>query len=238
MKTIPAALARRLTTPVAAILAAFLVMGGTAVAAKMITGAQIKNNSITGVDVKNRSLTSADFAGSVSGGQGGSGAQGARGPTGAGGPAGATGATGVTGPPGSPGAPGITATYPFSSSSAGTVPGSTPRIFVGSPTTAVVGAGQTLTISGTVVLGLSTGTLSSTGFYVQPCYRLVGSGTTPTGIGYGASPELTTTRAAISLAYTSSPAAGTYNVGMCVTNSSGTAIDDTESVTGIAQVSG
>lgn len=55
-------------------------MGGTAVAARLITGKEIKNASITGVDIKNKSLTARDFRGSV---------------------------VGPTGPVGPPGAPGL-----------------------------------------------------------------------------------------------------------------------------------
>lgn len=66
---------------VLAALALVFALAGTAVAADMITGKQVRNGSLTGKDVKNKSLTARDFRGSV------------RGPTGARGPAGATGAT-------------------------------------------------------------------------------------------------------------------------------------------------
>ncbi|HVF79964.1 MAG TPA: hypothetical protein VNA28_16850 [Solirubrobacteraceae bacterium] len=68
---------------------ALLLMGGSvAGAARLITGAQIKNSSITGTDIKNRSLTAADFRGSVAG---------PAGPTGPAGPAGPAGPTVVNG---------------------------------------------------------------------------------------------------------------------------------------------
>jgi hypothetical protein len=74
-------------------LALFVAMGGTAIAAgqALITGKQIKNSSITGADVKNKSLTPKDFRGSV------------RGPRGPAGPRGATGATGAKGDKGEKG---------------------------------------------------------------------------------------------------------------------------------------
>ena len=59
--------------------------GGTAVAAKLITGKDVRNSSLTGIDIRNKSLTKKDFRGSI---------RGARGPQG---PAGAPGATGATG---------------------------------------------------------------------------------------------------------------------------------------------
>jgi hypothetical protein len=82
-----------------AMLALFVAMGGTAIAAgnALITGKQIKNSSITGADVKNKSLTAKDFKCSMRG------ARGAAGPAGPAGPAGqngAQGAQGIQGPPG------------------------------------------------------------------------------------------------------------------------------------------
>jgi len=76
---------------------AVLALAGTATAAKLITGKQVKDSSLTGKDVKNRSLTAADFKGSVAGAQG---VAGPAGPRGAAGPQGAAGAKGETGPQG------------------------------------------------------------------------------------------------------------------------------------------
>jgi hypothetical protein len=44
-----------------------VAFAGTATAAKLITGDQVKNGSLTGRDVKDRSLTPRDFKGSVKG---------------------------------------------------------------------------------------------------------------------------------------------------------------------------
>jgi hypothetical protein len=84
-----ARLARQSPSMIVAMLALFVAMGGTAIAASsaLITGKQIKNSSITGADVKNKSLTPKDFRGSV---------RGARGPIGP------TGPQGAVGPPGAP----------------------------------------------------------------------------------------------------------------------------------------
>lgn len=80
---------RTLLRPSAALaLVVVLALVGTAVAAKMITGKQIKNNSITGKDIKNGSLSAKDFNGSVQGAQGPAGPQGAQGPQGPQGPTG------------------------------------------------------------------------------------------------------------------------------------------------------
>jgi hypothetical protein len=74
---------RRLRAPspamMVALIALFVALGGTAGAAILITGKQIKNGSVTGVDIKNKSLTPKDFRGSVQGPQGPQGPQGAQG---------------------------------------------------------------------------------------------------------------------------------------------------------------
>jgi hypothetical protein len=72
---------------------------GTATAASLITGAQIKNNSVTTKDVKNKSLRAGDFRpGTVF--RGPAGARGAAGPQGAQGPQGLQGSQGLQGAPG------------------------------------------------------------------------------------------------------------------------------------------
>jgi hypothetical protein len=79
------------------VIAVVLALGGTATAASVITGKQIKNSSVRGADIKNKSLTPSDFSGSVKGAQGAQGSQGLPGAAGAAGPAGAQGPVGPTG---------------------------------------------------------------------------------------------------------------------------------------------
>lgn len=75
-------------------IAMFFALGGSAVAAKLITGKQIKNGSVAGVDIKNGSLTGGDIKnGSVKQADIAPGVL-------TSGPSGATGATGATGPTG------------------------------------------------------------------------------------------------------------------------------------------
>ena len=88
------------STAIVAGLSLVLVTGGTAGAAKLLTGKDIKDNSITSADVRDRSLTPADFNGSVVGPAGPAGPQGAPGTPGAPGPKGDTGAIGPVGPAG------------------------------------------------------------------------------------------------------------------------------------------
>lgn len=90
---------------VVAALAVFLVVGGSATAAKLITGKDVKNGSITGADVKKGSLGADKLSRAAvralqTGKPGAAGAKGDAGPAGAAGQAGATGATGPQGPAG------------------------------------------------------------------------------------------------------------------------------------------
>jgi hypothetical protein len=101
---------------VVASLATAAVVGGTATAAKLITGADVKDASLTGADVRNGSLAGVDIRnGSVAAADltpavrrqlaraGSAGPVGAPGPAGADGAPGAPGADGAAGPSGAPG---------------------------------------------------------------------------------------------------------------------------------------
>ncbi len=110
---------------VAATLALFFALGGTAVAGAklLITGANVQNHSLTGVDIKNgslgfktlspvarRKLKGTSGPAGARGAQGPQGAQGATGPQGAAGPQGTPGVQGAQGPQGAPGVGVTTAT--------------------------------------------------------------------------------------------------------------------------------
>lgn len=85
------------------VLAAVLVfaLAGTAGAARLITGKQVKNNSLTGKDIKNRSLKAADLSAKAKAAlQGDPGPKGDAGAAGAKGDKGDTGAAGPTAPAG------------------------------------------------------------------------------------------------------------------------------------------
>lgn len=95
-------------SPLGIALVVALVATGTAgAAAKLITGAQVKDSSLTGKDIKNGSLTASEFAR----GQLPAGAQGPAGPQGAAGPQGPAGAAGATGPAGPKGDPTYASTF-------------------------------------------------------------------------------------------------------------------------------
>jgi len=87
---------------VVAIVALFVAFSGTATAALVMTGKNIKDGTITGKDVKNRTLRTKKLSkkaiGSLKGKAGLSGERGAAGATGATGPAGPAGQAGPAGP--------------------------------------------------------------------------------------------------------------------------------------------
>ena len=107
-------LLRRLTyANVAATLALFFALGGTAVAGAklLVTGSNVKNHSLTGLDIKNGSLGYNTLSpGARTRLQGARGAVGATGPQGQPGTQGPAGQQGPAGPQGSPGVGVTTAT--------------------------------------------------------------------------------------------------------------------------------
>jgi hypothetical protein len=84
---------------VAATLALFVALGGSATAVTLITGRQVRNDSLTGKDVRNGSLTLRDWKKSerrrLRGPRGSAGPQGPQGSPGAQGPQGVSGETGA-----------------------------------------------------------------------------------------------------------------------------------------------
>ncbi len=121
---------------VMATLAVFVSLGGTSLAAIVVTGKEIRNGSVTSIDVANQSLTGVDVKNGSLGAIDLSAAAraaltGQKGDTGPAGPAGAPGATGIAGPAGPQGPQGPAGT-------AGSVP--------------AYGAGHGLVMNGTTIL--------------------------------------------------------------------------------------
>jgi hypothetical protein len=123
---------------IVAICAVLLASTGTATAARLITGKQIRDGTITGADIKNRSIGLQDLSRTAR-----KGITGARGPAG---PAGPPGPAGPAGPAGPPGPAGVTSVVRVSSPPVSALPGE------------VVGARANCP-AGTVVIG--------TGFYAS-----------------------------------------------------------------------
>jgi hypothetical protein len=108
--------------------AVVLAMSGSATAAMVVTGKDIKNSTITSKDIKDGSLKVQDFKSSEAaklrgpaGSNGSNGANGAAGSTGAAGATGATGANGATGATGAAGAAGPAGASGFGPPPSGTV---------------------------------------------------------------------------------------------------------------------
>lgn len=94
---------RRVLAALGAVAVLVALGGGTATAAKLLTGKDFRNGTLTGADLKNRSIGAADLDAAVRRGMTGpAGAAGAAGPAG---PAGPAGAKGDPGPQGSAGTP-------------------------------------------------------------------------------------------------------------------------------------
>jgi hypothetical protein len=90
-------------TLIACVVTALMVGGGTATAAQLITGKNVRNGSLTGADLKNGSVAAKELSDGVQAllEQGGpAGPKGDTGATGPAGPKGDTGAAGATGPAG------------------------------------------------------------------------------------------------------------------------------------------
>ena len=90
-----------------AVLLLAVAVAGTAGAAALITGKDIKDESVTGRDVRDGSLRSRDFDGAVQGPAGPKGDTGEAGPAGPAGPKGDPGNQGPAGPAGSQGPSGV-----------------------------------------------------------------------------------------------------------------------------------
>jgi hypothetical protein len=223
-------------------IAVFVVLGGTATAASIITGKQIKNSSITSTDIKNGSLLASDFKK----GQLKRGKTGKSGKTGAAGKNGTSGKNGVNGLRGLQGGPGVVSV----ANAAGEIvdipghPSSTPDptftdpgfTFAGPTVSVTTNATQKVISSFSGVLGVS----SSETHPAQPgsdvCYQKVAAGTQPIKNGSDFPTAATSTdpgdqtenytetkipvgtRSTVTNTVKFVPGAGTWKVGLCVDN--------------------
>jgi Collagen triple helix repeat (20 copies) len=169
------------------------------------------------------------------GAQGAQGAQGLAGPTGAQGPQGIQGAQGPQGLVGPTGASGVIATANITGSIAAAITSNnlTAYQFIG-PTASITttSTAQKITGSGSATIATTTGL--ATGVWYGLCYRPAGGSTITNFVGASyLITEVDTTRSPRTVSATvTGLAAGTYNVGMCIQNTSTVAIDDVDYVNG------
>lgn len=109
--------------------------------------------------------------------------------------------------------------------------------FAGSTAQVTTVAGQRLTASGSAFLGLHKGEIQN--FDLDMCYQSKDGGNiTPFNTEYYMTAQITTTRNVFAISGTTTPAAGTWNVGICVRNPSGSqAISNNDNSVGWVMVS-
>ena len=138
---------------------------------------------------------------------------GAAGPQGPDGPAGPAGAQGPQGPTG------VVNTVSFVGTISNNLASNGAYTFAGPTAVVTVAAGQRITASASAPLGLTAG--GSIAYFAGNNFSLV---------------EVSTTRIPFAAAATVSPLPGSYNVGFCILNSSGSPINDNSFVSGWALV--
>lgn len=181
---------------VVSLIALGVALSGTAVAATLITGANVKNNSLTGADIKDASLTGADVkpgsldaahlsaAGQAAlrGAAGAVGPKGDKGETGAAGAAGATGPAGAEGLQGPSGPSGVVSASDNSGLILATISDQQVMITNQLPVT-ISGPNQSIYITSTAALG--SGGANAIDLKLSPCFRAA-----PSGILIDASPPI------------------------------------------------
>ena len=205
----PDGLPRPTATFMVACLALLVAMAGSATAAVVITGSDIKNNTVSTKDIKDKSLLLKDFKKSER-----QKLKGPAGPAGNTGPAGPAGPAGGTGPIGPPGASGVVA--------AGFANGSLTDptdvfAFLAPVVTVAIAAGQRAYTSSSAAFGA--GAVAAEDLDIYICHRPSGSGAEPTSIGDGlfglTSPAFTRLTYSISAITPVGLPAGTYELGLC-----------------------
>jgi hypothetical protein len=213
-----------------ALLALFVALGGTAAAAGT---ALVPKNSVGSAQVINGSLQRSDLALRTIHAL--HGAKGPRGPRGLTGANGAPGAQGLKGDTGSTGPQGIVSVRSvigqinlLTSNGAWT--------FAGPTATFNVGANQAITGTGSASLGISAGTVLAETYL---CYQNAAGGAVTQ---FGADTthyqlvNVTTNRTIFSSSGATIPGAGSWKVGYCVNNNSGSALDASDWASGVYEV--
>jgi hypothetical protein len=200
---------------VIAVVALFVALAGgaAAYASGLISGSQIKNHSIAA-----KKLTKAAIK-SLRGQRGPTGAAGA---TGAAGPAGTNGTNGTDG---APGRPGFVSVGGWGGKIV-VIPVASGWVFAGPTTTLTTTASQSIVASGSEALGTSGPTVLA---LVALCVSPTGANTPatldPANGGNVEAIQVTSNTLTYAVSETGAPGAGTWDVGMCVKNTSPNPID-------------
>ncbi len=209
-----------------------LLAAGTATAAKLITGKDIKNHSITGQDIKKGSLPLSVLKGKL--------------PTGQQGPKGEAGIVGAKGSTGPAGLSAITEVFSMGGPIAASVPSGSSLAFLGEPAEVTVFTGDQGLIEATVTVGTSVEDIDDTlKFALTIC---VGEGSEIEAIDeetkeLRVSPTIAkdqrVTTTVSSGFFVSGPAGESFTakLGPCVLNETGTALNDNDRAMGYVMVS-
>ena len=222
--------ARFLRRNTIALLALFLALGGTTYAAST---SLIAKNSVGSLQVVNGSLQTKDLSkktrAALKGNRGPRGLAGAQGAQGTQGPKGDKGDTGSTGPQGIVSVKSVIGII-------GSLAANSAWTFAGPTATLTVGANQAITGTGTASLGITAGTA---GVNTYLCYQnAAGGAVTQFGANstHYQTVTVTTNRTTFSSSGATIPGAGSWKVGYCVYNNSGSALDLNDWASGVYEV--
>jgi hypothetical protein len=210
---------------VAAIVALFVAFNGTATAALVLTGKNIKDGTITAKDVKNRTLGTNKLndkaISSLKGRPGSAGPQGPAGPQGAPGPQGPTGDPGAQGPKGDPGPQGPSGVVMGANGvgGGGANPSGTVQFFGAPVAVTVSSASQRVLVNANSAFG--TNASSAGGLNLFICYQKPGEAVTSVGNGIVGLQLPPNSRVPMGLSKVLQLPPGEYLVGLCGTGASG-----------------
>jgi hypothetical protein len=241
MKSALAALLRRLGNSTVLVVAFVALLSiGTATAAKLITGADIKNHSITGKDIKKHSVPITALKGSVAGPPGPPGQVGEKGQPG----------QGTLGPEGPPGPSAFTGIFSLSSPiDAEVTPGTSPK-FLGAPGSLELLVGDQGALNATVTVGTEGTPIDDPAkFRLTVCFQEPGGPVTVLPEiepgKFGVSPVIgertaVTVASGFVLEGEAEPGEEPFivDVGPCVLNETATVLDDNDRVEGTVWFSG
>jgi Collagen triple helix repeat (20 copies) len=215
---------------VVALVALFVAFSGTATAALVMTGKNIKDGTVTAKDVKNRTLGTDKLSNNaVSALKGQPGPEGQPGPAGPQGPAGRHGPAGPTGPKGDPGAQGPTGdpgprgpsgiVNGVSAIGGGPNPSATTQFFAAPVSVTVSDASQRVLVNSNSTFG--TGVTPANALNLFICYQQPPGSVTPVGNGIAGLQLPANSKVPMGLSKVLQLAPGQYLVGMCGTGGAG-----------------